>query len=181
MSGPGRCPELTLGSPACAGAAAAIKAPPASNVPAIRRTVAILPAEALQPRQLKDEYAPRGSLRFAANILDVREDRKADAQALELSGELDAASAPALRERLAEIATRGTGPLVIDLSSLEFIDSTGLSVLINAKRRLHRRGRGLALVCPPGHVHRILEVTKLLETLDCHASREDALGALAGA
>jgi anti-sigma B factor antagonist len=120
-------------------------------------------------------------MRFAANILDVRVGRENGAQALELSGELDAASAPAVRERLAEVATRGVGPLVIDLSHLDFIDSTGLSVLLNAKRRLTRRGRGFALVCPPGHVHRILEVTQLLDTLGCHDSREDALGAVAEA
>jgi len=117
-------------------------------------------------------------MRFAANILDVREGREDGAQALELSGELDTASAPALRERLAEVATKGGGPLVIDLSTLEFIDSTGLSVLLNAKRRLTRRGRGFATVCPPGHVHRILEVTQLLDTLGCHATREEALGAV---
>jgi anti-sigma B factor antagonist len=117
-------------------------------------------------------------MRFAANILDVREDREDGAQALELSGELDAASAPALRERLAEVATRGGGPLVVDLTALEFIDSTGLSVLLNGKRRLTRRGRRFAIVCPPGHVRRILEVTQLLETLDCHENRGDALGAI---
>jgi anti-anti-sigma factor len=120
-------------------------------------------------------------MRFAAHILDVKENGRSGGQALELAGELDAASAPALRERLAEIATRGKGPLVIDLTRLDFIDSTGLSVLLNAKRRLTRRGRGFALVCPPGHIRRILKVTQLLDTLDCHASREDALGALAGA
>ena len=120
-------------------------------------------------------------MRFAAHILDVKEDHTSGAQTLELSGELDAASAPALRERLAEVATRGKGPLVIDLSQLEFIDSTGLSVLLNAKRRLTRKARRLALVCPPGHIHRILEVTQLLDTLDCHASRDEALDALAAA
>jgi anti-sigma B factor antagonist len=117
-------------------------------------------------------------MRFAANILDVREGRLDGAQVLEVSGELDAASAPALRERLAEVATRGDGPLVIDLSILSFIDSTGLSVLLNAKRRLTRRQRGFALVCPPGHVRRILEVTRLTDTLACHATREEALAGL---
>jgi anti-sigma B factor antagonist len=120
-------------------------------------------------------------MRFAANILNVREDGDHSAQALELSGELDAASAPALRERLAEVATRGSGPLVIDLSSLDFIDSTGLSALLNAKRRLTRRGRGFAIVCPPGHVRRILEVTQLLDALGCHSSTEEAFGAVAEA
>jgi anti-sigma B factor antagonist len=117
-------------------------------------------------------------MRFAANILDVRVGRENGAQALELSGELDAASAPALRERLAEVATRGAGPLVVDLSELDFIDSTGLSALLNAKRRLTRRDRGFAIVCPPGHVRRILEVTQLLDALGCHGSREEALGSL---
>jgi len=120
-------------------------------------------------------------MRFVANILDVEEDHNSGAQAMELTGELDAASAPALRERLAEVATRGSGPLVIDLTALDFIDSTGLILLINAKRRLTRRARGFALVCPPGHVRRVLEVTQLLDALDCHASRHDALGALADA
>jgi anti-sigma B factor antagonist len=118
-------------------------------------------------------------MRFAANILDVREGLQEGAQVLEVSGELDAASAPALRERLAEVATRGAGPLVIDLTDLNFIDSTGLSVLLNARRRLTRRGRGFAMVCPSGHIHRILEVTQLLDTLGCHDSREEALGSLA--
>src|SRR3954452_18601933 len=118
-------------------------------------------------------------MRFAANILDVREDRTDGAQVLELSGELDAASAPALRERLAEGATRGGGPLVIDLTSLIFIDSTGLSVLLNARRRLTRRGRDFGVVCPTGHVRRILEVTKLLDTLGCYATREQAVDAVA--
>lgn len=120
-------------------------------------------------------------MRFAANILDVHEDDDHGAQALELSGELDVASAPALRERLAEIATRGSGPLVIDLTRLDFIDSTGLSVLLNAKRRLSRRDRGFAVVCPPGHVRRILEMTRLLDALRCHRSAEEAFGSLAEA
>jgi anti-sigma B factor antagonist len=118
-------------------------------------------------------------MRFAANILDVREDRTDGAQVLELSGELDAASAPALRERLAEVATRSGGPLVIDLTSLMFIDSTGLSVLLNARRRLTRRGRDFGVVCPTGHVRRILEVTKLLDTLGCYATRDQAVAAVA--
>jgi anti-anti-sigma factor len=120
-------------------------------------------------------------VRSTANILNIKEGREDGAQALELVGELDVASAPALRERLAEVAIRGGGPLVIDLSDLNFIDSTGLSVLLNAKRRLTRRGRGFAVVCPPGHVRRILEVTQLVEALGCHGSREDALGAVADA
>jgi anti-sigma B factor antagonist len=120
-------------------------------------------------------------MRFSANILDVREDGHRGAQAMELLGELDAASAPALRERLAEVATRGSGPLVIDLSGLDFIDSTGLSVLLNGKRRLSRKGRGFAIVCPPGHVRRILEVTQLLDTLGCHKSTAEAFVSLAEA
>jgi anti-sigma B factor antagonist len=104
--------------------------------------------------------------------------REDGARALELVGELDVASAPDLQQGLAEIATRGAGPLVVDLSALSFIDSTGLSVLLNAKRRLSRHGRGFAVVCPPGHVRRILEVTRMLEALGCHRSREEALGAL---
>ena len=98
-----------------------------------------------------------------------------------IGGELDISTSPRVRELLSVAAQDADRPLVVDLRGCDFIDSTGLSVLLNAKRRLTRRGRGFAVVCPPGHVHRILEVTQLLEALGCHGSREEALVAIAEA
>ena len=63
-------------------------------------------------------------------------------------GEIDLASGPAVREALARASgPRGTAVLV-DLSECLFIDSTGVSLLLNASRRLIRAGGDLAVVCP---------------------------------
>jgi anti-anti-sigma regulatory factor len=55
-----------------------------------------------------------------------------------------------------------------------------MSVLLNARRRLTRQGRGMLVVCPAGAVLRVFELTSMVETLRVHPSREAALAALNG-
>ena len=80
---------------------------------------------------------------------------------LTLFGELDLASSPALEQELDKVA--GEGLIVVDLRQLEFIDSTGLSVLIRANRRAHERGAQFAVVAgrDGGQVQRLLGLTGL--------------------
>ena len=76
-----------------------------------------------------------------------------------LAGELDVAGAPVLREHLAA-ATRSEGRVVVcDLEHLTYMDSTGISVLIAARKRLDATGRDLVLVGPSERVHKVLEIT----------------------
>ena len=78
----------------------------------------------------------------------------------------------ALSEALAE----GEAAVIVDLLETSFIDSTGLSVLLNTLRRLTRQGRRLALVCRKGGpVHRLLAITDLVGTFALYRSRESAL------
>jgi anti-sigma B factor antagonist len=97
-----------------------------------------------------------------------------------VSGELDMASALGLAGPLTDIAHDGDGSVVIDLSGLSFMDSTGMSVLLNARRRLTRQGRGMLVICPAGPVMRVFELTSMVETLRVHPSREAAMAALDG-
>jgi anti-anti-sigma factor len=60
---------------------------------------------------------------------------------------------------------RKTGDAVIDLSQAEFIDSFGLTVLLNTQRRLARQGRTLTVVCGEGPVRRAIEFARLLDPL----------------
>ena len=80
--------------------------------------------------------------------LAVERSRVDGYELLAVEGELDIATAPrmiaALNEAFAELAP----PLVVDLSSVDFMDSTGLALLMNAHRRVRRRGQGFAIVCP---------------------------------
>ena len=55
-----------------------------------------------------------------------------------------------------------------------------MSVLLNARRRLTRQGRGMLVVCPAGPVLRVFELTSMIDTLRVHPSREAAMAALDG-
>lgn len=79
---------------------------------------------------------------------------------LTLGGELDLATVPRLQEQL-DRAVRGRGAVVIDLSGLRFIDSSGLHMLVRAERQLHASGGQLVLVRGPRAVRRVFELTGL--------------------
>ena len=100
------------------------------------------------------------------------------ADLIDVRGELDIASALGLAGPLTDIATDGDRHVVLDLTGLSFMDSTGMSVLLNARRRLTRQGRQLLVVCPEGPVMRLFELTSLVDTLRVHPSKEAALAAL---
>jgi anti-sigma B factor antagonist len=99
---------------------------------------------------------------------------------LAAKGEIDIATSPRLIAALNEAVTETTGPVVVDLSAVEFMDSTGLALLIRAQRRTRRRGRGFAVVCPDGPVRRILELTDMVETLGVRPTRKAACSAAGG-
>ena len=77
---------------------------------------------------------------------------------LQLVGELDISSAPALRERLMGLLAED-GDIIVDLSTLSFMDSSGISVLIVAHKRSLQQGRKLTLRSPGGAVAKVLEVS----------------------
>jgi anti-sigma B factor antagonist len=95
-------------------------------------------------------------------------------EVLVVDGELDIATAPrmiaALNEALADLAS----PLVVDLTSVVFMDSTGLALLMNARRRVVRRGHGFAIVCPGGPLARVFEIADMIESLQVRPDRESA-------
>jgi anti-sigma B factor antagonist len=97
-------------------------------------------------------------------------------------GEVDALTAPRLGRRLLGLVEDGKTRLVVDLSNVTFMDSTGIGVLLNALRQLRsRNGGGLVLVCPTERIMRPFEITGLMDQLRVFGSREQALGGLRSA
>jgi anti-sigma B factor antagonist len=96
---------------------------------------------------------------------------------LAVEGEIDIATSPRLIAALNEAVTDTTGAVLVDLSAVEFMDSTGLALLIRVQRRMSRRDRGFAVVCPDGPVRRIFELTDMVETLRVMPTREAARSA----
>jgi anti-sigma B factor antagonist len=96
---------------------------------------------------------------------------------LDVEGELDIATAPrmmaALNEAIAEMDT----PLVVDLSGVVFMDSTGLALLMNARRRVTRLGQGFAIVCPGGPISRVFEIADMVGRLGVFPDEQTARAA----
>ncbi|MFF3851108.1 STAS domain-containing protein [Streptomyces sp. NPDC002328] len=78
-----------------------------------------------------------------------------------LTGELDRASAPALREAVDALVVEGLARIVLDLEQVSFMDSSGLSVLVYAMRQAGEIGGTLRLAAPGRQVRRLLELTGL--------------------
>jgi anti-sigma B factor antagonist len=95
------------------------------------------------------------------------------------TGEVDALTAPQLGKRILMLADEGKTEMVVDLSGVTFMDSTGIGVLLNALRHLTTRRGGLVLVCPTERIMRPFEVTGLIGHLPIAGTREEALGTLA--
>ena len=98
-----------------------------------------------------------------------------------LEGEVDAMSAPQLGKRILGLAEEGKTGVIVDMSEVSFMDSTGIGVLLNSLRQLTSKGAQLVLVCPTERMLRPFRITGLIGRLPICQSREEALAALAGA
>jgi anti-sigma B factor antagonist len=91
-----------------------------------------------------------------------------------LTGELDLASAPHLRDCLATLAEEGVTQIVLDLTDLDFVDSTGLSVLVMDFQRTRAEGGWTRIRNPTPSVTRVLEITGLASVFSIGADGEFA-------
>ena len=95
-----------------------------------------------------------------------------------VTGELDLSAASVFAEVLRRTSEEHPGGLLIDLSNCGFIDSTGISLLLNACRRQTRTREGMAVLCPNPTPHRVFEITGTLTTLNVVEDYADAEGAI---
>ena len=106
-------------------------------------------------------------------------DRQDGAVIIHLVGELDLYNAPAMREALLPLCAEQPERLVIDLADVEFVDSTALGVLIEARAKLPDR-KTFLLAAPRLETHRALTISGLDHHLGVHATVEAALRAPVG-
>lgn len=105
---------------------------------------------------------------------------------LAIRGELDLDTAPTLEKEIDAFDPEQVSGLVIDLANCDFIDSTGVALLVRAWKRLDlvaaAGGRGrVVLCCPATQVRRVLEITGLESSISVHSVRDDALAELRAA
>ncbi|WP_449595052.1 STAS domain-containing protein [Nonomuraea terrae] len=94
---------------------------------------------------------------------------------LKVGGEVDVYTAPKLREQIVDLAGKGVVHLVADLGEVEFLDSTGLGVLVGGLKRLRAVEGSLQLVLTTDRVMRIFKITGLTAVFPTHTSVAEAI------
>ncbi len=102
---------------------------------------------------------------------------KVDSHAVvSVAGEIDVYTAPKLREKLIELVSEGTYDVIVDLEKVDFLDSTGLGVLVGALKRVKAHDGSLALVCTQDKILKIFKITGLTKVFPIHSSVDEAAG-----
>jgi anti-anti-sigma factor len=97
-----------------------------------------------------------------------------------IEGDLDIATVPRVNAALAEQPVVAARTIVVDLSGVTFMDSTGLGALMNLKRDLDARAGRLLIVCPEGPARLLFDVTGVAGQLELHPTTREAAEAAAG-
>lgn len=98
-----------------------------------------------------------------------------NATVVAVGGEVDVYTAPKLREKISELVGNGTFELVIDLEGVEFLDSTGLGVLVGGLKKVRAHDGSMRLVCSQDRLLKIFRITGLAKVFDIHSSLDEAL------
>ena len=101
----------------------------------------------------------------AAQRFEVVDAQLQKAPAVAVRGEVDIAAVPALELALDGAIRDSAGAFVLDLCEVEFLDSSGLHLILRARALLAREDRALAIVCPPGPVRRLFNETGIADLL----------------
>jgi anti-sigma B factor antagonist len=89
---------------------------------------------------------------------------------VEVTGEIDVYTAPKLREQLAELVDSGRHDIVVDMLGVEFLDSTGLGVLVGGLKRVKQHDGSMNLVCTQERILKIFRITGLTKVFPIHDS-----------
>ena len=104
--------------------------------------------------------------------IDVR--RVDSAAVVDVKGEIDVYTAPKLREKLIELVSEGTYKVVVNLEDVDFLDSTGLGVLVGALKRVKAHDGSLSLVCTQDKILKTFKITGLTKVFPIHDAVEQA-------
>ena len=97
-----------------------------------------------------------------------------DLTVINVEGEIDVYTAPKLREKLIDLVNKGKFHLLVDMEKVEFLDSTGLGVLVGGLKRVRAHDGSLELVCTQERILKIFRITGLTKVFGIHDSIQEA-------
>ena len=109
--------------------------------------------------------------------LSVSTHEAGDVTVVAISGEIDVYTAPKLRDTLTELVGSGAYRLIIDMDQVEFLDSTGLGVLVGGLKKVRAHDGSMDIVCSQERLLKIFTITGLSKVFSIHDSQESALAA----
>jgi anti-sigma B factor antagonist len=92
-----------------------------------------------------------------------------------VGGEIDVYTAPRLRDKFTELVAAGSYDIIVDMQNVEFLDSTGLGVLVGGLKKVRAHEGSLDLVCNQDRLLKIFRITGLAKVFVIHESAEAAL------
>jgi anti-anti-sigma factor len=110
--------------------------------------------------------------------MDISEIKHSDAVVLALSGKLDATTAKPFEEKIIGVINSGTQRLVVDLSQLEYVSSSGLRVFLLAAKRLQPTNGKMALCGLQDHIRQLFDLAGFSSILSIYGSRDEAMKSL---
>lgn len=92
-----------------------------------------------------------------------------------VGGEIDVYTAPRLRDEISDLVGQGRHRLVIDMEKVDFLDSTGLGVLVGGLKKVRAHDGSMELVCSQDRLLKIFRITGLAKVFTIHATEAEAL------
>jgi anti-sigma B factor antagonist len=123
---------------------------------------------------------PEPSLHALGRIivdLSLASRTEGDKTVVSVAGEIDVYTAPKLREQIVQLVEEGRYHLVVDMEDVEFLDSTGLGVLVGGLKRVRAHDGSLRLVCTQERILKIFRITGLTKVFPIHSTVAEAVEA----
>jgi anti-sigma B factor antagonist len=108
--------------------------------------------------------------------LDVETSIRGETTVLTLRGEIDVYTAPRLRQAIVDIVDGGAQRLVVDMEKVDFLDSTGLGVMVEGLKRMKGRDGTLSVVATHDKIVKIFDITGLNKAFSIYRSVDEAVG-----
>ena len=109
--------------------------------------------------------------------LEVETSKRGDTDVLTLRGEIDVYTAPRLRQAIIDLVEAGAKRIVVDMEAVDFLDSTGLGVLVGGLKRVKIRDGELSIVTGQDKILKIFDITGLNKVFSIHDTLDAAVGA----
>ena len=107
--------------------------------------------------------------------LNLSTRHEGDRTVIEVGGEIDVYTAPKLREQLVDLVNQGRFHLVVDMEAVDFLDSTGLGVLVGGLKRVRSYDGTLSLVCSQEKILKVFRITGLTKVFPIYPTLQEAL------